>query len=90
MTDDYPANRLDEFLPWNWQPSNANVQIACKQWTLTRKQSWRDSDTDFSHHVLHGGLPAIEAVSFQWPYHGAQAGAPGSPMSRSRPSFSAL
>jgi transposase len=25
MTDGHPANRLDEFLPWNWQPSNAKV-----------------------------------------------------------------
>jgi len=25
MTDGHPASRLDEFLPWNWQPSNAKV-----------------------------------------------------------------
>ena len=25
MTNGHPANRLDEFLPWNWQPLNAKV-----------------------------------------------------------------
>jgi hypothetical protein len=25
MTDGHPSNRLDEFLPWNWQPLNAKV-----------------------------------------------------------------
>jgi hypothetical protein len=25
MTNGHPANRLDEFLPWNWQALNAKV-----------------------------------------------------------------
>jgi hypothetical protein len=24
MTDGHPASRLDELLPWNWQPKNVN------------------------------------------------------------------
>jgi hypothetical protein len=40
MANGHPMCRIDDFLPWNWKPSNVTEEATCEKWTLTKFLAW--------------------------------------------------